>query len=108
MCIRDSGMHGKYGEYGMRSVVSISAMWIYRPMTTDVLEGGGRIEREIDLHKNEEISDDESYNRDNDDFSILPMPQLFEVFDLPNKLITQHDIQTMISKPKYSNIPTNF
>ena len=75
-------------------------------------EGGGRIEREIDLHKKEEISDDESYNRDNDDdnddFSILPMAQLFEVFDLPNKLITQHGIQTMISKPKYSNIPTNF
>ena len=73
-------------------------MWIYRPMTTDVLERGGRIERELDLHKKGEkleISDDEDCNHDNDDdddFSILPMAQLFEEFHLPNKLITQHDI----------------
>ena len=56
-------------------------------------EGGGRIEREIDLHKKEEklkISDNDDSNDDDDEFSILPMAQLFEVFHLPNKLITQH------------------
>ena len=53
-------------------------------MTTDVLG----IEREIDLHKKEEklkISDNDDSNDDDDEFSILPMAQLFEVFHLPQQ-----------------------
>ena len=73
-------------------------------MTTDVL--GGRIEREIDLHKKEEklkISDNDDSNDDDDEFSILPMAQLFEVYSI---YPTAHNTTSYIQKARVPVVRT--